>query len=123
MIVASGACYRRLEVDRLKDFEGNGVYYAATDMEARLCARSPVVVVGAGNSAGDDRIEVRTDTQIVGLEGRETLTSVRVTGRDGDQVLRCAALFSFIGAEPASEWLSGCAALDQGGLRAHRPRP
>src|SRR5580693_2356306 len=52
VIVASGARYRRLDVDRLDDFEGNGVYYAATEMEARLCASSPVVVVGGGNSAG-----------------------------------------------------------------------
>jgi thioredoxin reductase (NADPH) len=33
---------------------------------------------------------------------------------DGDQVVACAALFSFIGADPASKWLSGCAALDEG---------
>src|SRR5260370_13715047 len=52
LIVASGARYRRLEADRLEDFEGNGVYYAATDIQARLCAASPVVVVRGGNSAG-----------------------------------------------------------------------
>jgi thioredoxin reductase (NADPH) len=52
LIVASGARYRRLDADRLADFEGNGVYYAATEMEARLCTASPVVVVGGGNSAG-----------------------------------------------------------------------
>jgi thioredoxin reductase (NADPH) len=52
MIVATGAHYRRLEVDRLTDLEGRGVYYAATDTEVRLCSGSPVVVVGGGNSAG-----------------------------------------------------------------------
>src|SRR6266851_3062569 len=52
VIVASGARYRRLDATRLADFEGNGVYYAATEMEARLCAGSPVVVAGGGNSAG-----------------------------------------------------------------------
>src|SRR6202049_1495950 len=52
VIVASGARYRRLNAARLEDFEGNGVYYAATEMEARLCATSPVVVAGGGNSAG-----------------------------------------------------------------------
>ena len=52
VIVATGARYRRLDVDRLADFEGNGVYYAATEIEARECAASPVVVVGGGNSAG-----------------------------------------------------------------------
>jgi thioredoxin reductase (NADPH) len=39
-----------------------------------------------------------------------------VTGADGDVELDCAGLFSFIGAEPASEWLSGCAALDDRGF-------
>ena len=52
VIVASGARYRRLEADRLADFENSGVYYAATDLEARQCAGSPVVIVGGGNSAG-----------------------------------------------------------------------
>ena len=48
VIVASGARYRRLEADRLADFENSGVYYAATDLEARQCAGSPVVVAGGG---------------------------------------------------------------------------
>lgn len=52
MIVATGAHYRRLAVERLAEFEGAGVYYAATDPEVQLCAGSPVVVVGGGNSAG-----------------------------------------------------------------------
>ncbi len=52
VLVASGVEYRRLDVPRLSDFEGAGVYYAATDMEARLCRGDEVVVVGAGNSAG-----------------------------------------------------------------------
>ncbi|HZM40537.1 MAG TPA: hypothetical protein VFB94_15540, partial [Acidimicrobiales bacterium] len=42
--------------------------------------------------------------------------AVRVTGPDGEATLACVALFSFIGAEPASEWLSGCAALDERGF-------
>jgi thioredoxin reductase (NADPH) len=52
MVIATGARYRRLDVDRLADFEGAGVYYAATDTEVKLCTGSPVVVVGGGNSAG-----------------------------------------------------------------------
>ena len=52
VIVATGAHYRRLDVARLADFEGAGVYYAATDTEVKLCSGSPVVVVGGGNSAG-----------------------------------------------------------------------
>ncbi|MCU1380756.1 MAG: Cyclic nucleotide-binding protein [Acidimicrobiales bacterium] len=152
VIVASGARYRRLDATRLANFEGNGVYYAATEMEARQCAASPVVVAGGGNSAGQaalflaeagspttivirgtdlaatmsrylidrieshPRIEVRTDTRIVSLDGDRGLTSIRVADVDGEHVMRCVALFSFIGAEPASEWLSGCAALDRRGF-------
>ncbi len=56
VIAATGASYRRLEASRLSDFEGNGVYYAATEIEARMCGSSPVVVVGGGNSAGQAAI-------------------------------------------------------------------
>jgi thioredoxin reductase (NADPH) len=56
VIVASGARYRRLEVDRLDRFEGAGVYYAATDLEARVCGGTPVLVIGGGNSAGQAAI-------------------------------------------------------------------
>ncbi len=56
VIVASGAHYRRLEVDDLERFEGAGVYYAATEMEARVCRGAGVVVVGGGNSAGQAAI-------------------------------------------------------------------
>jgi thioredoxin reductase (NADPH) len=152
VIVASGAHYRRLDAARLADFEGNGVYYAATEMEARLCAGSPVVVVGGGNSAGqaalflaasgshvtivirghdlgasmsrylvdrieaEARIDVRTNSKIAALDGDRTLTSVRVTTGGVDAVLPCLALFSFIGADPATGWLSECAALDEAGF-------
>jgi thioredoxin reductase (NADPH) len=52
VIIATGVAYRRLDVQRFGEFEGAGIYYAATDMEARLCRGEEVVVVGAGNSAG-----------------------------------------------------------------------
>jgi len=152
VIAASGARYRRLDVDRLEEFEGNGVYYAATDIEARTCGSSPVVVVGGGNSAGqaaefladagspvtlvirgrdlgarmsrylvdrieaDKRVDVRTETEVTGIDGDLTLGSVRVSGPDGDEVLECGGLFSFIGAEPSSAWLSGYAELDERGF-------
>jgi thioredoxin reductase (NADPH) len=64
----------------------------------------------------DDRIDVRTNTRITGLDGDQALESVRLTGSDGDAVLRCVAVFSFIGADPAAEWLTGCAALDDRGF-------
>jgi thioredoxin reductase (NADPH) len=56
VIVASGARYQRLAVDDLERFEGAGVYYAATDLEARICGGQPVIVVGGGNSAGQAAI-------------------------------------------------------------------
>jgi thioredoxin reductase (NADPH) len=52
VLVATGVQYRKLDVPRFADFEGAGIYYAATEMEARLCRGEEVVVVGAGNSAG-----------------------------------------------------------------------
>jgi thioredoxin reductase (NADPH) len=56
VIIASGARYRRLEVEDLERFEGAGVYYAATDLEARICRGFNVLVVGGGNSAGQAAI-------------------------------------------------------------------
>ena len=52
VIVATGAHYRKPPVDGLGSFEGAGVYYAATPMEAQLCVGDDVAVVGGGNSAG-----------------------------------------------------------------------
>ncbi|HEX3795969.1 MAG TPA: FAD-dependent oxidoreductase [Acidimicrobiales bacterium] len=152
IIAATGASYRRLPAARLSDFEGNGVYYAATEMEARLCGPSPVVVAGGGNSAGqaaiflsqgecavtliirgsdlrkdmsnylverieaDPNITLRTATNIVALDGDETLRTVQLRDPDGEMIVPCAGLFSFIGADPSSGWLNGCAALDDGGF-------
>ena len=52
VIIATGARYRRLEIENLSEFEGAGVYYAATFVEAQMCGSDEVVVVGGGNSAG-----------------------------------------------------------------------
>jgi thioredoxin reductase (NADPH) len=57
-----------------------------------------------------------TQTSIVGLDGDETLGRVTVAGPAGEAGLPCVSLFSFIGADPASEWLSGSAALDDRGF-------
>jgi thioredoxin reductase (NADPH) len=152
VIAATGAAYRRLEASRLSEFEDNGVYYAATEMESRICGTAPVVVVGGGNSAGqasmflsqsgcpvtlvirgadlrksmsrylserveaDPRITLRTGTTVVGLEGDETLRALRLRDPDGETIIECAGLFSFIGADPSSGWLSSCAALDERGF-------
>jgi thioredoxin reductase (NADPH) len=52
VLIATGAQYRRIEAEGLEDFEGLGVFYAATAMEARLCKGQTIVVAGGGNSAG-----------------------------------------------------------------------
>lgn len=56
VVVATGARYRKLDLPRYADFEGNGIHYAATAMEAGLCANQTAVVVGGGNSAGQAAI-------------------------------------------------------------------
>ena len=152
IIAATGASYRRLEASRLSNFEGNGVYYAATEIEARMCGLEPVVVVGGGNSAGqaaiflsqggcavslvirgsdlgkdmsrylverieaDPHITLRAGTTVVALDGDETLRAVHLEGPNGTVAIACAGLFSFIGADPSSGWLNGCAALDERGF-------
>lgn len=52
VVVASGARYRRPEVPRLAEFEGRGVWYWASALEAKMCTQTEVVLVGGGNSAG-----------------------------------------------------------------------
>jgi thioredoxin reductase (NADPH) len=52
VVIATGARYRKLDLPDYARFEGAGIHYAATAMEAGLCADQPVVVVGGGNSAG-----------------------------------------------------------------------
>lgn len=152
VIAATGARYRRLDVDRLDALEGKGVYYAATDVEARECVGSPVIVVGGGNSAGQaavyladrgstvavvirgpdlaanmsrylvDRVEHHPAIQLIAnatvveLEGDEALRAVTISTPEGRARLAAEALFSFIGADPASGWLSGRAALDARGF-------
>jgi thioredoxin reductase (NADPH) len=52
LIIASGVRYRSLPLERWKEFTGAGIFYAATELEARPCADGPVTVVGGGNGAG-----------------------------------------------------------------------
>lgn len=56
VVVASGARYRKPDLPNLGDFEGRGVYYWASPIESKLCARRDVVVVGGGNSAGQGTV-------------------------------------------------------------------
>ena len=52
VVIASGARYRRPDVPRLAEFEGRGVWYWASALEAKMCAQTEVALVGGGNSAG-----------------------------------------------------------------------
>src|SRR5207248_8130366 len=52
VVIATGVRYRKLALPELSRFEGAGVFYGATEMEAQLCAGQEVIVVGGGNSAG-----------------------------------------------------------------------
>jgi thioredoxin reductase (NADPH) len=154
VIIATGATYRKPSLENLSRFEGAGVYYGATFMEAQLCRGEEVVVVGGGNSAGQAavflaqtvkrvhmlvrssglaesmsrylirRIEqnpaivLRTNTEIVGLEGGNHLEQVRwcenQTGYIEDHDIQ--HVFVMTGAVPSTQWLEGCVALDAKGF-------
>jgi thioredoxin reductase len=65
MWIATGAEYRRPPCKNLSRFEGAGVYYGATFMEAQLCSGEEVIVVGGGNSAGQAAVFLAETTKRV----------------------------------------------------------
>ncbi|MDP1906884.1 MAG: NAD(P)/FAD-dependent oxidoreductase, partial [Hyphomicrobium sp.] len=80
VVVASGARYRRLKIENLKDFEGHGIWYWASPIEAQLVKDQEVILVGGGNSAGQGAVflsghasKVRMMVRKTGLE--ETMSS------------------------------------------------
>src|SRR5213082_3246306 len=143
LLIATGAEYRRLDVEHCSRFEGAGVYYAATPNEAQMCRGSNVVLVGGGNSAGqaavylsqnagrvfllirgDDlcksmssylahrimntpNIENLRCTEVIRMNGDGHLSSVEILNKTTGEkkTLTTAALFSFIGANPRTDWL------------------
>jgi thioredoxin reductase (NADPH) len=155
VVIATGARYRALPLDRWSDFEGAGIYYAATELEARGCAGSPVTVVGGANSAGQaalylagrgsevslvvrgpdiaaemsaylvdrilshPRVTVRSQSEVTRLDGDDFLAEVTITDRTAGttRIQSCSGLFCFIGAEPATDWLTGIATDDNGFIR------
>jgi thioredoxin reductase (NADPH) len=154
LIIASGARYRSLTLERWDEFAGAGIFYAATELEARSCADGPVTVVGGGNGAGqaalslascgcdvtvairrpeiesgmsrylvdrllaDPKITVRGGTEVTRLDGEHVLESIALIGPAGEQLEQaCRGLFCFIGAEPATSWLSGVALDEHGFVR------
>ncbi|MFM0236698.1 FAD-dependent oxidoreductase [Paraburkholderia phytofirmans] len=52
VVIATGARYRKPQLPRLEEFEGSGIYYSATYMEAAFCNNQELIIVGGGNSAG-----------------------------------------------------------------------
>ncbi len=79
VIIATGARYQRLAISDLERFEGNGVYYAATDLEARSCSGSDVVVVGGGNSAGQAALYLSQGGSRVSIVIRRSNLSVTMS--------------------------------------------
>jgi thioredoxin reductase (NADPH) len=70
VVVASGARYRRLDVENLAQFEGSSVHYWASPIEARLCSGQEVALVGAGNSAGQAAVYLASQVKKVWLLAR-----------------------------------------------------
>ncbi|AOY96744.1 thioredoxin reductase [Cupriavidus sp. USMAA2-4] len=118
VVIASGAQYRRPAIDGLERFEGSGVYYWASPVEARLCQDEEVILVGGGNSAGQAVVYLATHAarvhlmvrgpgleatmsrylidRIAGLPNVRLWTGTEVTGLDGSAWLdhirwRCRA--------------------------------
>jgi thioredoxin reductase (NADPH) len=67
VVIATGVRYRRLPIPGMEELEPHSVYYAATQMEAMLCAGDPVAVVGGGNSAGQATLFLSRSTAVVQL--------------------------------------------------------
>jgi thioredoxin reductase (NADPH) len=88
VVIATGVRYRRLAVPRLEDFEGLGVYYAATQAEERMCWGDVVAVVGGGNSAGQAAVHLADRTRRVHLIVRRADLSETMSRYLIDQVER-----------------------------------
>jgi thioredoxin reductase (NADPH) len=95
LLISTGAEYRRLDVPNREQFEGLGVYYAATPTELQLCRGTDVVVVGGGNSAGQAVMFLSEGTRRVFLllrggdlrKGMSSYLADRIEGADNVEVL------------------------------------
>ena len=79
IVIATGAQYNKPKVENLAQFDGRGIYYAATFMEAQVCAGEEIIVVGGGNSAGQAAVFLAETAQKVymlvrGKELSETMS-------------------------------------------------
>ena len=109
LLVATGAEYRKLDVPKREQFEGLGVYYAATPTELQLCRGSDVIVVGGGNSAGQAVMFLSEQTPRVflllhGGDLRKNMSSYladRIESADNIEVLSDAEICRMLG----DQWL------------------
>jgi thioredoxin reductase (NADPH) len=78
VVVATGVQYRALQIERFTEFEGAGIYYAATENEARFCRGSEAIVIGGGNSAGQAAMHLSRSVAHVRLlvRGKSLATSM-----------------------------------------------
>ena len=105
VIIATGADYHRLEADGRENFEGSGVYYAATVREGKLCGGSTVIVVGGGNSAGQAAMFLSQGAKKVLLvirgeglaKSMSTYLSRRVEAKENIEILACTEIRKMIG--------------------------
>jgi thioredoxin reductase (NADPH) len=67
VLIATGVRYRKLPIARWEDFEGAGIYYAATELEARACGGAPITVLGGANSAAQAALYLATRGSAVTL--------------------------------------------------------
>jgi thioredoxin reductase (NADPH) len=65
IVIATGAAYRRPQCENLPRFEGAGIYYAATPMEAQLCQGEEAIVVGGGNAAGQAAVFLAENAECI----------------------------------------------------------
>jgi thioredoxin reductase (NADPH) len=107
VVIASGVNYRRLAVENLDAYEGASVHYWASQIEARLCADQEVVVVGAGNSAGQGIVFLASHVAKVWVLARggdldSTMSRYlvdRITGLANVEVLTCTQVSALEGAD------------------------
>jgi thioredoxin reductase (NADPH) len=98
VVIASGADYRRLTIDDAERFEGVGLYYAATHVEALQCSGEEVVVVGGGNSAGQAVMNLARYAEKVHLVARRPL-AVTMSRYLADRIEAAASVQIWAGSE------------------------
>jgi thioredoxin reductase (NADPH) len=92
VVIATGVQYRRLPIDRLSEFEGAGIYYSATENEARFCRGAEVIVLGGGNSAGQaamflSRVAARVRLLVRGDSLAASMSSYLLTRLEADPAI------------------------------------